>query len=156
MKNAPTRIQRCPRSAARAPPRCRSRPATARADPPEAQAGALEEEALAEGERRPVPDYDGRPARGTDAEDVALWIPRVIFSPLYLVTEYVLRRPIGFVMTELERIGGVRLDLRPVHVRPRSTGGRVPHALLGARLQPPRSASTRTGTASSSTRTASP
>ncbi len=79
-------------------------PATARADGPEAQAGALGEEPLAEGERRPVPDYDGRPARGTDAEDVALWIPRVIFSPLYLVTEYVLRRPIGFVMTELERV----------------------------------------------------
>lgn len=76
-------------------------PATARADP---EAEAPEEEPLAEGERRAVPDYDGRPPRGTDAEDVALWIPRVIFSPLYLVTEYVLRRPIGFVMTELERI----------------------------------------------------
>jgi len=66
------------------------------------------DEPLAEGERRPVPDYDGRPERGTDAVDVALWIPRVIFAPLYFVTEFVLRRPIGFVVTELERIHAFR------------------------------------------------
>lgn len=66
--------------------------------PPEADAP------LAPGERREVPNYDGRPDMDrTDAVDVALWIPRILFSPLYLVTEFVIRRPLGFVMTELER-----------------------------------------------------
>ena len=99
-------------------------PAAARADDPREREGpheAVEEEhgedeergeqidePLEEGERRPVPDYDGRPERGTDAEDVALWIPRVIFAPVYSVTEYVVRRPIGFVVTELERVHAFR------------------------------------------------
>ncbi|WP_236518255.1 hypothetical protein [Sandaracinus amylolyticus] len=52
---------------------------------------------------RPVPDYDGLPERGDDAGDVFLWTARVLTSPLYLVSEYVLRRPIGWALTELER-----------------------------------------------------
>lgn len=52
---------------------------------------------------RPMPDYDGLPEPGDDAGDVALWTARVITSPLYLVSEYVLRIPIGWVMTEIER-----------------------------------------------------
>lgn len=60
---------------------------------------------FAEGERREVPDYDGRPeVDTTDAGDVALWIPRVLFSPLYLITEFLIRRPLGFIATELERL----------------------------------------------------
>jgi hypothetical protein len=59
---------------------------------------------LAPGERREVPDYDGRPdVDTTDAGDVALWIPRILLSPFYLVTEFVIRRPLGFLMTESER-----------------------------------------------------
>ena len=52
---------------------------------------------------RPVPDYDGLPEPGDDAGDVALWTARILTSPLYLVTEFVLRRPIGWAMTEIER-----------------------------------------------------
>ncbi len=77
-------------------------------DAPDTDADEASEEEAPLEERRPLPDYDGRPERGTDAEDIALWIPRVLFSPLYLVTEYVLRQPIGFVMTELERIRAFR------------------------------------------------
>src|SRR5690606_35728095 len=56
---------------------------------------------LAPGERREVPDYDGRPdVDTTDAGDLALWIPRILLSPFYLVTEFVIRRPLGFLMTE--------------------------------------------------------
>ncbi|MCZ7684586.1 MAG: hypothetical protein M5U28_39775 [Sandaracinaceae bacterium] len=43
---------------------------------------------------RPLPDYDGLPEPGDDAGDVGLWTLRVLTSPLYLVTELVLRRPI--------------------------------------------------------------
>ncbi|MET0390186.1 MAG: BamA/TamA family outer membrane protein [Polyangiales bacterium] len=53
--------------------------------------------------KRELPDYDGRPEE-TTAGDVLLWIPRVILSPLYLVSEYVVRRPLGFLVSEAERL----------------------------------------------------
>jgi hypothetical protein len=53
-------------------------------------------------ETRPLPDYDGRPKR-TTAGDVALWVPRVVLFPLYLVTDFLVRRPLGFVITGVER-----------------------------------------------------
>jgi hypothetical protein len=53
-------------------------------------------------DKREVPDYDGREEE-TTAGDVLIWIPRVALSPLYLVSEYVVRRPIGFLVTEAER-----------------------------------------------------
>lgn len=52
--------------------------------------------------KRPVPDYDGRP-EPTTPSDVALWVPRVIFFPVYVLTEYVVRRPLAFLITEAER-----------------------------------------------------
>jgi hypothetical protein len=53
--------------------------------------------------RRPVPDYSGRGSEPTTAGEVALWVPRVILSPVYLVTEFVLRRPLGALVTALDR-----------------------------------------------------
>lgn len=61
--------------------------------------------ALAPGQRRPVPHYDGRPEPGTDAVDGLLWVPRVLFSPVYLVTERLVRQPLGLLFYELERAG---------------------------------------------------
>lgn len=57
-------------------------------------------------ERRPLPDYDGRPEANRLALDIALGIPRAIFGPIYFVAEYLLRRPLGLVassVTESER-----------------------------------------------------
>ncbi len=53
-------------------------------------------------EPRPLPDYDGRPEH-TSAGDVALWVPRVILFPLYVVSEYVVRRPLGWLVSTAER-----------------------------------------------------
>ena len=53
--------------------------------------------------RREVPDYDGRPPPGTDAGDVLLWVPRVLLFPLYLVSEYLVRRPLGALVTTAEK-----------------------------------------------------
>jgi len=53
--------------------------------------------------KRPLPDYGGRGAPDTTAADVALWIPRVILAPLYLVSEYVVRRPLGWLITTAEQ-----------------------------------------------------
>lgn len=53
--------------------------------------------------KRDVPDYDGRGNPDADAGNWALWVPRVVLSPLYAANEYVLRRPIGALITRAER-----------------------------------------------------
>lgn len=54
-------------------------------------------------QRRPVPDYDGLPDPGPRPEEVLIWIPRVLLSPLWFVSEIVLRQPIGALLTVAER-----------------------------------------------------
>ncbi len=53
-------------------------------------------------EKRKVPDYDGRPET-TSAGDVLIWVPRVVLSPAYLVSEFVVRRPLGALVTLIEK-----------------------------------------------------
>lgn len=53
--------------------------------------------------KRAVPDYDGRGDEPTTAADVLIWVPRIALSPVYLVSEYLIRRPLGFLVTEAER-----------------------------------------------------
>lgn len=53
-----------------------------------------------EDERTP-PDFDGR-EDPTTAGEVALWVPRILLSPLYLVSEYVIRRPLGLLVSAIE------------------------------------------------------
>ncbi|MDQ3035325.1 MAG: hypothetical protein M3Y87_23170 [Myxococcota bacterium] len=52
---------------------------------------------------REIPDYDGRPEPGMTAGEALLWIPRVIFWPVYAFLDYVIRRPLGFILTTGER-----------------------------------------------------
>lgn len=70
----------------------------ASADPPAPNADAP----IASDEKRPVPDYDGRGEEPTTGGDVLLWIPRVILSPLYFVSEFVVRRPLGWAISTAE------------------------------------------------------
>lgn len=58
--------------------------------------------------RREVPDYDSRPDPPPDEVDALLWIPRIITGPLYLFSEYVVRIPLGALVTWVEREGIVR------------------------------------------------
>lgn len=51
---------------------------------------------------RPLPAYSGRPPR-TSARQVALWIPRVALFPLYVASEYAVRRPVGAIVTLAEK-----------------------------------------------------
>ena len=53
--------------------------------------------------KRPVPDYDGRGGEETTAGDVALWVPRIVLAPVYLVSEFLLRRPLGALVMWAER-----------------------------------------------------
>ena len=92
----------------RAPRECRGKSAPARRGAIEtllflALVFTLSSTARAQTPKRPVPDYDGRgPAKGSPA-DIALWPLRVLLSPLYFVSEYVLRRPLGAMMQAAER-----------------------------------------------------
>jgi len=54
---------------------------------------------------RKLPDYDGRGGGGQPATpgQAALWVPRVVLFPVYLVSEYVVRRPLGYVITAAEK-----------------------------------------------------
>jgi len=53
--------------------------------------------------KRALPDYDRRGKSPTTAGDVALWVPRILLSPIYLVTEYGLRVPLGAGISAAER-----------------------------------------------------
>jgi hypothetical protein len=57
------------------------------------------------GPDRPLPDYDGRSGKGhpTTAGEAALWVPRIVLFPAYVVSEYVIRRPLGYVTTAAEK-----------------------------------------------------
>jgi len=55
-------------------------------------------------EKRKLPEYGDRKAPVT-AGDVAIWVPRVLLFPPYVVSEYVLRRPLGFAIAGAERAG---------------------------------------------------
>jgi hypothetical protein len=65
---------------------------------PRAQA---QQDTVQDSPRRAVPDYDGRGAE--PAPDPGLWVPRVLLSPLYFTSEYVLRRPLGAITIAAER-----------------------------------------------------
>jgi hypothetical protein len=51
---------------------------------------------------RQVPSYDGRAPAPATAGDAALWIPRVLLFPLYLVSVYLVRRPLGWLISKAE------------------------------------------------------
>jgi hypothetical protein len=53
--------------------------------------------------KRDAPDYAGRPAPPPTPGEVLLWVPRVVFFPVYFTSEYLIRRPLGFLVTEAER-----------------------------------------------------
>jgi len=54
-------------------------------------------------EKRQLPDYDGRDGGPTKPGEPLLWVPRVLLFPAYVVSEYVVRRPIGALMAGAER-----------------------------------------------------
>jgi hypothetical protein len=71
-------------------------PRPAQADPPAAPQPAQESP------KRPVPDYDGRGPPPAPPGDAPLWVPRVLLSPVYLVTEYGVRRPLSIAVPAAE------------------------------------------------------
>ena len=66
--------------------------------------------------RRPIPDYGRPPVRRDPAEEL-LWIPRVLFFPIHLFMEYVVRQPVGWLLRTLEQsnVDGATLDPPDLH-----------------------------------------
>jgi hypothetical protein len=87
-----------------------------------------------QGDERELPDYDGRP-EATTAGDVLLWVPRVVLFPLYVVSEYVLRLPIGWLVTSAEREKWPALFIDFFTFNNRQ-GGVVPTFLIDLGLRP--------------------
>jgi hypothetical protein len=81
-------------------------------------------------EKRPVPNYDGREEEPTDAGDVLIWVPRIVLSPLYLVSEYAVRRPLGWLVTtaEHERLPALLVDF--FTFGPERNAGVIPTGLI--------------------------
>ena len=90
----------------------------------------------AETPKRDVPDYDGRGAQPTTAGDVALWVPRVVLFPPYVVSEYVLRRPIGWLVSTAEKQKWEVALLDFFTFGPDRKVGIVPTALIDFGLRP--------------------
>jgi hypothetical protein len=53
--------------------------------------------------KRALPNYDGRGKPPTTVGERLLVVPRVILSPVYLTTEYVIRKPLGAAIAAAER-----------------------------------------------------
>jgi hypothetical protein len=86
--------------------------------------------------KRQTPDYDGRPDPPPTAGEGALWIPRVLLFPPYVVSEYVIRRPLGALVTAAERNNWVGTVLDFFTFDPAHKSGLVPTAFFDFGLQP--------------------
>ena len=86
--------------------------------------------------KRALPDYDGRGNEDQRAGSWALWIPRVILWPLYAVNEYVLRRPLGWLVRRSEADHWVETVTDVVTFGPEGNYLLLPTALVDFGLQP--------------------
>jgi len=79
-------------------------PITTAPPPVSNEAPVPEDTPLAEGtSQRTAPDYRGQMPPPATTGDVLIWGPRAILFPAYLVTEYVVRAPVGGVATVAEK-----------------------------------------------------
>ncbi len=86
--------------------------------------------------KRETPDYDGRPDPAPSPGDVALWVPRVLLFPPYVLAEYVIRRPLGALVTVAERNNWAETLIDFFTFDPQHKSGLVPTAFFDFGLQP--------------------
>lgn len=86
--------------------------------------------------KRARPDYDGRGNEDQHAGSWALWIPRVVLWPLYAVNEYLLRRPLGWLVRRSEADHWVETVADVVTFGPEGNYLLLPTALVDFGLQP--------------------
>src|SRR5678815_5533882 len=66
-------------------------------------AGLVSAESTAGAPRRERADFRGQQDPPPTTGEVLIWVPRVILLPVYLVTEYVVRVPVGALSTTAEK-----------------------------------------------------
>ena len=96
---------------------------------------ALPNGPLSSSQKRPVPDYDGR-GNSSPNPSPALWVPRVILYPAYLVSEYVIRRPLGELFTLAEKNKWPETVEEFFTFGPRNTMGVIPSGFIDFGLRP--------------------
>jgi hypothetical protein len=92
--------------------------------------------ARADDGKRTTPDYDGRPSPPPTPGEVALWVPRVVFFPVYVVTEYLIRRPLGALISAAERGNWATTLMDIFTFGPDHSAGLIPTAFYDFGLQP--------------------
>ncbi|MEO8874523.1 MAG: BamA/TamA family outer membrane protein [Polyangiaceae bacterium] len=98
--------------------------------------GAAPSSAHAMPPKRAVPDYDGKGGEPTSADDVLLWIPRVILSPLYFVSEFLVRRPLGAIISAAEKANLPDVLYDFFAFGPDHKAGIAPYALIDFGFKP--------------------
>jgi len=58
--------------------------------------------------KRALPSYDGRGPDPSNTDGAGVWTARIVLSPLYLTSEFLLRRPIGAFVTAIETSAALR------------------------------------------------
>jgi hypothetical protein len=86
--------------------------------------------------KRETPDYSGRPPPPASAGEGALWIPRVLLFPPYVLSEYLIRRPLGALVTVAERNNWANTLLNVFTFGPDHKAGIIPTAFFDFGLQP--------------------
>jgi hypothetical protein len=85
--------------------------------------------------KRTPPNYDGRGGAPRTPARKALWVPRILLSPAYFVTEFMVRRPLGYVITAAERAKLPEVLYNFLMVGP-TTVGVVPFFLVDFGFEP--------------------
>jgi hypothetical protein len=109
-----------------------TRPSLAHAEGPHAPDPPLR----VEPEKKPLPRYDGRPPPESDAGDMALWAPRILLYPFWFVAEYVVRRPLGSLVSWAERKDVPRILYDFFAFGPDHKAGFAPIALIDFGFSP--------------------
>ncbi|HVW23747.1 MAG TPA: hypothetical protein VHC69_00155 [Polyangiaceae bacterium] len=86
--------------------------------------------------KRTLPDYDGREDPPATAGEVALWVPRVLLYPLYLTSEYLIRVPLGALITTAERHNWAPAIVDFFTFDPEHKSGLVPTAFFEFNFRP--------------------
>jgi hypothetical protein len=106
----------------------------ARADEPERREEPAQD--VQAPEKRPLPNYDGRGGTPKTPGQRALIVPRVLLFPAYVVSEYVVRRPLAAGLTYVEKQGWPAALYDFLALGESHPAGAVPFMLLDFGFQP--------------------
>lgn len=86
--------------------------------------------------KRPLPNYDGRGGTPETPAQKALWIPRILLSPAYFVSEFLVRRPLGATITAAEKAHVPRMLYDFFLFGPDHKAGIIPIAFVDFGFEP--------------------